>query len=302
MQRNIKIDILKFVFTIIIVIYHSILMTDNRYLPIFQRGYLAVEFFFIVSGYLMANSVAKKDGVAPARLGRECVLFIISKVRILFLYYLIAWCISFIIVHCGYKVTLQRIINDALNAVWPFFFINMTGLDGFETVGAVWYISAMLIAMMFIYPLMRAKPDLFTCVIAPLLVIFIYGYLSKTFSGTVDPYKWISILGFGIYGGILRALAGLSLGCICFGIAQQIKSLHLTKFTKTLLAIIEFVLYFSAVYALLWSSNSRSDYLVILLFALGITLSFSFPSIHFPYIPYPSLLLSNKNLALYIFN
>ena len=63
-KRNGEIDILRAVFAIIILIYHShiIYLKSANY---FIRGYLGVEFFFLVSGYYLAKN-AKTSGTSVA--------------------------------------------------------------------------------------------------------------------------------------------------------------------------------------------------------------------------------------------
>lgn len=52
-RYNPEIDFWKFVFAIVIFLYHSQKFEVTSGVSFFRRGYLAVEFFFIVSGYLM---------------------------------------------------------------------------------------------------------------------------------------------------------------------------------------------------------------------------------------------------------
>jgi peptidoglycan/LPS O-acetylase OafA/YrhL len=60
---NYFIDLLKFIFSVIIVFYHSWIFTGEYGAGFFNHGYLAVDFYFIVTGYLMMQSIAKeKDG------------------------------------------------------------------------------------------------------------------------------------------------------------------------------------------------------------------------------------------------
>jgi hypothetical protein len=49
-KRNGFIDFLKFIFAIIILIHHS-----WQFFPILPIGYIGVEFFFLVTGWLMAK-------------------------------------------------------------------------------------------------------------------------------------------------------------------------------------------------------------------------------------------------------
>lgn len=61
-KRNGKIELLRFLFAVIIVLHHSRqLLGDENCL--FLGGSLGVEFFFIVSGYLMMSSIEKRKCV-----------------------------------------------------------------------------------------------------------------------------------------------------------------------------------------------------------------------------------------------
>ena len=58
--RNGRIDLLKFLFSICIVLYHSkYLLGDELLMP---GGNFAVDFFFLCSGYLLMNSIFRADG------------------------------------------------------------------------------------------------------------------------------------------------------------------------------------------------------------------------------------------------
>ena len=56
--RNGKVDLFKFIFSIVVIIYHfgNAVKFDNE---LFNKGYIGVEFFFIVSGFLFAKSIEK---------------------------------------------------------------------------------------------------------------------------------------------------------------------------------------------------------------------------------------------------
>lgn len=59
-KRNGKIDFLKFIMSLIVITYHfgNAVNYENEW---FCKGYIAVEFFFIVSGFLFAKSLAKYE-------------------------------------------------------------------------------------------------------------------------------------------------------------------------------------------------------------------------------------------------
>ena len=56
--RNGEIDVLRFVFSIIIVLHHF----DQTFpIGMMKDGYIAVEFFFMVTGFLMVHSLHKLE-------------------------------------------------------------------------------------------------------------------------------------------------------------------------------------------------------------------------------------------------
>ena len=63
-KRNGKIDLLRFLFAVIVLIYHSRYVVGDEK-SLFLGGSFAVEFFFLVSGYLMmANRLDILKGIS----------------------------------------------------------------------------------------------------------------------------------------------------------------------------------------------------------------------------------------------
>lgn len=59
-QENYYIDFLRFLFSISILCYHSWIFTGVFGNGLFNAGCYGVDFYFIVTGYLMMNSISKK--------------------------------------------------------------------------------------------------------------------------------------------------------------------------------------------------------------------------------------------------
>ena len=68
-HRDYFIDLLKFVFALLIVLYHSKNLVENEGDSIFIGGVISVEFFFLTSGYYFAKSAAKKTEYYGGTLG-----------------------------------------------------------------------------------------------------------------------------------------------------------------------------------------------------------------------------------------
>lgn len=268
--RNGAIDFWKFIFSIMVVQFHSSNLTKIKTTP-FVGAAIAVEFFFLVSGYLMAASISRyrEDDIQT---GRDTRNFMLHKIRGLCPEIFIAWGIGFVVQHIAKKnVTPASLVKDLMTGVWDMFFLRESGLEGFKANPAAWYISAMLLAMLVLVPLFFKNRDVFLNVWAPILAIASLGYLSKNVGDLRGPTDW---LGF-CYKGWLRAVGELCMGVICWGICQNIIKLRLSKLARTLLTMLELFCYLGVI---AWSyehKGSQMDFVMLLLFAAGVVVTFS---------------------------
>ncbi len=275
-KRNTVVDIAKLAFAVAIVLFHGNLLVQGTYnwetdLIIMPSGYMAVEFFFIVSGYLMAAKSIAMRNVFEGGVGSETLFFIKRKFSVMFPYFFFSWVIGFIVQHMPPKTHWNDILGDAVFSVFVLLQINISGLDGYTVSGVLWYLSAMYMAILMIYPFLSTHRNLFTRVIAPLLAIFIYGYISKTRGNLSAGTVW---RGF-IYIGMLRSIAGISLGCVCYEVASKLKELSLTKASKVLLTFFELAGYIFSLVMMSFLKLTRCDFVMVLLFAVSVTISFS---------------------------
>ena len=78
MKRNLSIDIMRVIGAIAVASCHSTYLTNPRSIPlIFPSGYIAVEFFFILTGYFMVEHSMK---VKSSDIGEGSILFITKKI------------------------------------------------------------------------------------------------------------------------------------------------------------------------------------------------------------------------------
>lgn len=90
-KRNGFIDFLKFIFAIIILIHHS-----WQFFPILPIGYIGVEFFFLVTGWLMAKKFY--DFELNENIFVITRNYIVRKIKVFYLEYLVAIAIGFIFI------------------------------------------------------------------------------------------------------------------------------------------------------------------------------------------------------------
>jgi len=74
---------------------------------------------------------------------------------------------------------------------------------------------------------------------------------------------------------LYRGFAGLSLGCICFGICEYIKSIKWTKMGGRILTLIEISSYIIALLCIQTQNYFRPDFIFVIFVCISITISFS---------------------------
>lgn len=294
--RNGAVDFWRFVFSVMIAHFHSSNMTDVKEIPFIGAG-PAVEFFFLVSGFLMAQSLSKhpRDN---RMIGRDSRNYLLHKIRGLCPEVFIAWGIGFVVQHIAKKqVTIASLVKDLMAGVWDLFFLRESGLAGFVANPAAWYISAMLLAMLILVPLFLKNPDMFLNVWAPVIAIASLGYLYQNVGNLRGPTDWLGLC----YKGLLRAAAELCIGAVCWCICQKLKAVRFSKPGKILLAMLEFGCYFIM---LLWCyghKGSKMDFVMLLLLAVGVTVTFSSQGILADLFQRPAIYFLGKiSLPLYL--
>lgn len=252
----------KFAFCIMIIALHLGVSTNVN---LFRAGSIGVEFFFIVSGYLLGKS-ALKENVSEDEIGEKTNKFILKKVARLFPYMLFSWIFAMIL----YINTnpIKYAAHDVVNSIWDLFFLKNSGLIYRSFLAVSWYISAMLICMIGLYPLILKQKKKFVYVTAPLIVILVGGFIA-------NKYQSIAFNG-DIYVSMLRALFELSLGVIIYNWSSILKNVEFTKLGRFILTCIE-ILGFASIFFIVNLENAhvKYDFIMILIISMCICIAFS---------------------------
>lgn len=227
-NRNSTIEVLRFVFIIVIVLFHQ----RALYCEILARGNMAVYFFFILSGYLAAKSVKRHNVPGSSLLGgwssfmKRKVLAVQPEVILTTLTYVIAYlAINRPELHAAISIPIKAFFCDIL-------FLRMTGIEYSVGVGYGWYISSMLICLLVLYPLLRIKQNGMLFFSIGILAL---GYL-KLSTGILFPWGVSEKLCF-TYAGNYMAIAGLSLGACISSVEIKSKVIRKNSIAITLLLL-----------------------------------------------------------------
>ena len=263
--RNGTIDLLKFLFALALIIYHGRLIsqTDN---PIFSMGYFAVEFFFMVSGFFMAKTAIEKE--------KNSGRFLFEKYKGFMPYHIFAFLLAFIVT-CVINShdSLKSVIRLGISAVPEFLMIPTLSGIGFNlsSINAIeWYLSAMLVAMAILYPMVKKWKEGF-CGIASLLIFLITsGYLYNTNGQT---YNCIDTWNGYVCLGLLRAVADIAMGCFIYGITRNEPKKPDTRCKRIFITAAEIVCYGVVFFFMTSSLEKKYEFAVIYFLIAGISLS-----------------------------
>ena len=207
-------------------------------------------------------------------IGSETLHFILHKIRSFLPEFLIAWWIGFVLIGVVRQYGVLDYLKAFGNDFWELTLVKMSGLFTHGINGAMWYLSAMLLGMAILYPLLRTKRDLMTHLVCPLLALFLYGYLCQAEGHPRDPIVWLG----GCYKGLVRAVAGLCTGVVICMAVRRLKRFSPSGLTKTgnALAIgVQLLCLILAIRYMAEQEPSEYDYFYMFLLMLLVLLSFA---------------------------
>ncbi|MDE5764812.1 MAG: acyltransferase [Ruminococcus sp.] len=278
--RNYQLDFLKLCFALCVYIYHSRLLSAEGHIIRFiskKWGFMSVHFFFLVSGMFMISSFMRNRENQNRNHGHESGKYVIKKYLSVAFPYYSAFITSFsarMIMEIGGKgkPVLNTLGETLIKSIPELLMIQNAGVSPVEINDATWYISAMLITMLFMNYLLRRNPDLYINILTPLAGILLLGFFYRSGEPSY-PHK--GIVGF-VSAGILRAVCGISFGSVAYIISEFLKKRVSTKNQRIFVTVSELIL--SLLFAVVWfwrTMNSQFWYPVIMLMPVIVGIIFS---------------------------
>lgn len=270
-NRNYIIDLLRFLFSIMIVFHHAENLTGGySYAP---SGYLGVEFFFMVTGFYMMASVEKAlsaRSIDSIDVGKETRKFVSHKFFKIFPYLLVSVAVSITVLYIwGGQRDLKYMLQYSMADL---FMLQMAGFPDACPIGTTWYLSAMILALLILYPLALSKKSMYINVIAPYGSLMIIGYITLT-CGSVgsEPGIWLGLFSKGY----MRSLAEISIGAILYYAVQKVRKKDYKTVSVVFFSILEVACYLYVAYVANRYQPSNQDLYAIAALFIGMLLTFS---------------------------
>lgn len=304
-HKNGKIEFMRFAFCLCVIFFHCrnmLKIPDFQIgsIPVtfFRRGYIAVEFFFVVSGYLMAKSIYKSNHKVPMKkaalsegegrkddslpdvqtktpaeddLGLDTAKFIWHKYCSILPYHILVFIPIFFQTIYMKGDTGLLVIKRILKVLPGLFLIQKLGFNYNNINSFEWYISAMLIAMLLLYPICKKYYSMFVHVIAPLGGLYLCGYLIYSYGTLTGASRWIGFT----FACVIRAIAEIALGAVAFEGARVFSHKQISFKMKIGLTAFEVLGY---IFVFLFATSALAgefEIYALLLLVVCVMLSFS---------------------------
>lgn len=267
--RNGAVDILRFIFCMVVVLYH---LYDETY-EHFGMGYTGVEFFVIVSGVFFFAGWDKNRQLGEAYLPQymkkrffrflpytTLAMIVVAGIR---LYQNIA-AGTFTGTKLGYWVATD---------IWELLLVKMGGLNNHQAMlnGPAWTISAMLIVEFLILNMLTRNETAFRNFIAPLSILVGYGYWRSYEVPGPAPHTWLGITTFGV----LRVYIATCVAYFVYLFAKRLQEIEFTPAGKKLLTTVEFGCFGMAMWIITCGWSRDYIWALVLLYAILIAVTYS---------------------------
>ena len=225
---------------------------------LFRGGYLAVEGFFLISGFLFMQSLEKYEqtGAYPA-----CPKVVFHRYLGILYWLLPAVVLDAVLVAINVEMlSFLDVLAQLPRLLFEIVPLQMAGFSPWCVTGVSWYISSLLLSVLFFYPLARRNPRAFAQELCPIVAVVFYGVLCAAVGHLANPGEWL----FGIVRrGLVRGLADMALGCFLYECIRATKNEIVTGFRRALYTIAATVSAFVCVFIMVFMGRSVCDFLFV---------------------------------------
>lgn len=277
------IELWRFILTVAIALGHlnTFIWRDSGEDLIFTGGRVLAFFLFLSGYFLMAHyqKHKKEDSAKPAKAawkytgGRFKALYPTIFMGVLF---------AFIVRNAISGTKITEIFGVFMDSIWEFLGISQIGAVGLlelKTVvvepvagvsqlwnGPLWYISALIIAGLFLYYIVSKSEDFFTGLFAPLFVVITYASVGLTDIG----WDRTSINSIGFPNGLARVMAGMCIGMLIYYVVDYLRKKKFSEGLKLTFSVLHIGIAIFLIYTI-YAGISWSEFtngIIVLLFTI----------------------------------
>ena len=237
-KKIIAFDTFRFFMSIAIILHHigiNIYSFHNLQNNFFMTADLAVECFFILSGFLLALNFSRID----FSYNQSCDVaqkFFFKKIKRLWPEYIVAMLLCALLTNMfSHHISMNTfLLNSVMMAGWG----NIPNI-----INGIWYVTVFFWGSVFLYSLLCFYQEKAKMIFIPLIALICLFYLVNH-GGNISRHQ--QCIEFQLLSkGTIRGLLGLCCGIFCFEICEIIKNLKV-KFRPKILNLILLILEITA--------------------------------------------------------
>lgn len=203
-SRNATIEFYRYIFMVVLLMWHGPFDSFK-----FGSGYLVVEFFFILSGYMLMENFYRNPKTA--------VLYTVDRLKKMYLPYFVALCLASLYFGIIPDIVIRHSVSEEL--IFPFITeaLLLQGLGLFDAGinWPMWYFSVLIIGGYFLYYIISRWQSISLHVLIPILSISTLTYLSCSQSGSLEDSSIKGIFHVPLWRGISEMGLGIMLCSFC---------------------------------------------------------------------------------------
>ena len=275
-KKNYYIELLRFIFCILILLHHSGLVSPDGSGLIPSAGVLG-DAFFIITGYFACKHVVSM-GDRPKSPAKYSINYTVKKLVRVLPYstfgVLIVYLLEFI--HLT-SFSVRDILGRLYTMVVEILLLPMLGIMEVNLItirnAPLWYLSATLIALPFVIYLSLKIPKIFSRVLVWIVPFALEIWMVKTYGGALP---WLD-RAFFIYSGAIRGFSSIMLGCAVYYVSDKLSEVisEEKRTLQVLLTIIEGIIFAVVLYNVCKGIGGYTETLTIYMVAVMLALTFS---------------------------
>ena len=236
--RNNIVELFRFIYSLLVLGYHVQFSYSDEEVDPFENGALAVEFYFLLSGYFLARSLEKLIKDEKTTFIKKVYNFMKNKITSLLNVHILSIIVVIIIIACfDTKLFWDKFLPGIPSIFLVQMIIVWSGDFNKALIIPEWYLSAMLICMLFmviIFLLICKKlKGIYATIILVGIVIII-----TLITGLSTSWKFNENILYDI-----RAWGEMCIGMFSYYLSIYVKNKTYENFTNILLKIIEIIGY-----------------------------------------------------------
>lgn len=264
--KNLDIQLMKFVYSCVIVIYHLTASTRINCIG----GYCGVEYFLLTAGLFLFLSFERGEAAGRLITPGQYVLRRFSRFfPWAFTGFLFAGVIDYTVI--GKTESLGRWMDHFAKDLWDMLLISWNGMNKNTLMlnAPAWTLSAMLIVGFFIWTLLYHYKRPFLSLIMPLTLVVGFGIW--THLPSADTERWIGFTNFGTF----RTWLIMCLSYYCVLLGRKLSEVPLNRKGKLLLTAVEVLIHVFALVVMFRRAERYYQWMLTLLFMLSIGIAIS---------------------------